>query len=81
MNLTHLNLRTNRITDITPLLCLTNLVYLDVGNNRRIRNIPSFAGLTKLKNLPFGTIMVLAEDGTEQMVDGAILQARYIQQN
>lgn len=49
-DVTHLNLRMNQISDISPLATLTHLVLLDLGTNR-IDDLSPLASLTNLYSL------------------------------
>ncbi|MDR2571694.1 MAG: sigma-70 family RNA polymerase sigma factor [Oscillospiraceae bacterium] len=50
-NVTHLNLSSNLITDISPLSELTNLKHLDLARNENIADLTPLNGLVNLVNL------------------------------
>jgi Leucine-rich repeat (LRR) protein len=59
-NVTHLSLHNGRLTDISPLASLTDLVWLDLeGNN--LTDLTPLAGLTKLERLDLDYNYALAD--------------------
>ena len=54
-NLTHLGLRRNQISDLTPLVGLNNLIYLELDYNNRIADLTPLAQLNNLEWLRLNT--------------------------